>query len=49
MVVEEAWSGTRYSVTHMRVFLCVTYAHVLYELRNKLDRKGGEMHNFLLQ
>ena len=28
------------SVTHMRVFGCVAYAHVLDQLRKKLDSKG---------
>ena len=27
-VPEEAWSGTKQVVTHMRVFGCVAYAHV---------------------
>ena len=40
MVPKEAWSGRKHSVTHMRVFGCVAYAHVLDELRKKLDRKG---------
>ena len=40
VVVECAWSGRKHSVTHMRVFVCVTYAHVQDELRKKLDIKG---------
>lgn len=28
MILEEAWSGRKHSVTHMRVFGCVAYAHV---------------------
>ena len=37
---EEAWSGIKQGVTHMRVFGCVSYAHILDQLRNKLDSKG---------
>jgi len=40
VVLEEAWSGRKHSVTHMRFFLCVEYAHLPDELRNKLDNKG---------
>ena len=28
IILEEAWSGTKQFVTHMRVFGCVAYAHV---------------------
>jgi len=40
VVLEEAWSGRKHSVTHVRVFGCVAYAHVPNELRKKLDDKG---------
>jgi len=39
VVLEEAWSGRKHSVTHMRVFGCVAYAHVPDELRKKLVSK----------
>jgi len=39
-VLEEAWSGTKQGVTHMKVFGCVAYAHILDQLRKKLDSKG---------
>ena len=39
-VPKEAWSGTKQFFTHMRVFGCVAYAHVLDQLRKKLDNKG---------
>eukprot|EP00253_Pinus_taeda_P022296 PITA_22296 len=39
-VLEEAWSGRRQGVTHMKVFGCVAYAHIPDQLRRKLDRKG---------
>ena len=31
-----------YSVSHLKVFGCVAYAHVLDELRRKLDKKGHQ-------
>eukprot|EP00253_Pinus_taeda_P029009 PITA_29009 len=39
-VPEEAWSGRKQGVTHMRVFGCVAYAHIPDQLRRKLDSKG---------
>eukprot|EP00253_Pinus_taeda_P010971 PITA_10971 len=40
IVLEEAWSGRKKNVTHMRFFGCVAYAHVPDELRKELDNKG---------
>ena len=37
---QEAWTCINHSVSHLKVFGCVTYAHVLDELKNKLDKKG---------
>ena len=42
-IPEEAWSGQKQMVTHMRVFNYVAYAHVSYQLRKNLDSKGGEV------
>ena len=39
-VSEEVWSSIKQHVTHMRVFGCVAYAHVLDQLRKKLNSKG---------
>ena len=39
-VLEEAWSGTKQFVTHMKVFGCVAYAHIPDKLRKNLDNKG---------
>eukprot|EP00253_Pinus_taeda_P004978 PITA_04978 len=39
-VLEEAWSGRKQGVTHMKVFGCVAYAHIPDQLRRKLDSKG---------
>ena len=39
-VLEEAWSGRKQGVTHMRVFGCVAYAHIPDQLRRKLEAKG---------
>eukprot|EP00253_Pinus_taeda_P024252 PITA_24252 len=41
-VPEEAWSGRKQGVTHMRVFGCVAYAHIPNQLRRKLDSKGDK-------
>eukprot|EP00253_Pinus_taeda_P028656 PITA_28656 len=38
-VPEEAWSGRKQGVTHMKVFGCVAYAHIPDQLRRKLDSK----------
>ena len=40
---EEAWSGKRPCISHMRVFGCIAYAKVLDEKRTKLDAKGHQM------
>lgn len=37
---EEAWSGRRPSIRHLRVFGYITYAYVLDQLKKKLDDKG---------
>eukprot|EP00253_Pinus_taeda_P020910 PITA_20910 len=42
-IPEEAWSGQKQTVTHMRVFGCVAYAHVSDQLRKKLDSKGENL------
>eukprot|EP00253_Pinus_taeda_P015873 PITA_15873 len=39
-VPEEAWSGRKQGVTHMKVFGCVAYAHIPDHLRGKVDNKG---------
>ena len=36
-IPEEAWSRMSCSVSHFRVFGCVSYAHVPKEIRGKLD------------
>ena len=33
MILEEAWSGRKQNFVHMRIFVCVAYAHVRDELR----------------
>jgi hypothetical protein len=37
---EEAWSGRKPCISHMRVFGCIAYAMVPNEKRGKLDAKG---------
>ena len=39
-VPQEAWSGMNHSVSYLKFFGCVTYSHVLDELKKKLDNKG---------
>ena len=41
-VMEEAWSGIKQFVTHMRIFSCVVYAHISDQLRKNLDSKGDK-------
>ena len=40
IIPEEAWSGKKPSVAHIRVFGCLAYAMVLDEKRGKLDAKS---------
>ena len=42
MTPEEAWSGSRPSVSHLRSFGCKAYAHVPDQQRTKLDSKTTE-------
>ena len=39
-IPQEAWRGMNHSVSHLKKFDCVAYAHVPDELRKKLDKKG---------
>ena len=39
-VPQEAWTSMNHSVSHLKFFGCVAYAHVPDELRKKLDKKG---------
>ncbi|KAH9310278.1 hypothetical protein KI387_044223 [Taxus chinensis] len=39
-VPQKAWSGKKRSVSHLRIFGCVAYAHIPNERRKKLDDKG---------
>ena len=36
-VHQEEWIGLKHNVVHLKVFGCVAYRHVRYELRRKLD------------
>ena len=38
-VPQKAWTGMNHSVSHLKVFGCVAYAHVPDELRMKLDQR----------
>jgi len=37
---QEAWSGQKPAIKHLRVFGCIAYAHVPEHLRKKLDDRG---------
>jgi hypothetical protein len=39
-VPQESWTRLKHSMAHLKVFGYVAYAHVPYDLRNKLDNKG---------
>jgi hypothetical protein len=41
-VPQEAWSGTKLNVVHLRTFRCITYAHITSELRKKLADRSEE-------
>jgi hypothetical protein len=36
---QEVWTGKKPSLTHLKVFSCDAYVHVLKENRSKLDKK----------
>jgi hypothetical protein len=37
---QEAWSGTKVNVAHLRTFGCIAYTHIPSELRKKLDDRS---------
>ena len=39
-VPQEAWSGTKLNVAHLRTFGCIAYVHIPSELRKKLDDRS---------
>jgi len=39
-VPQEAWSGTKINVAHIRTFGCIRYTHIPSELRKKLDDRS---------
>ena len=39
-IPEEAWSGTKTSVAHLKIFGSIAFAHIPNELRRKLDKKS---------
>jgi hypothetical protein len=40
MTPEEKFTGKKPDVSHLRMFGCITYVHVLDEKRSKLDQKA---------
>ena len=43
MTPQEAWSGRKPSVGHLRVFGSITYAHVPKQRKNKFDDRSKEL------
>jgi transposase InsO family protein len=39
-VPQEAWSGTKRNVAHLRTFRCIAYAHIPSELRKKIGDRS---------
>ena len=39
-IPEEAWSGTKTSVSHLRIFGFVSFVHIPEELQRKIDKKS---------
>ena len=39
-IPEEAWSGTKTSVSHLIIFGSIAFAHIADELKRKLDKKN---------
>jgi len=37
---QEAWTGRKLDVSHLRVFDCKAFAHILYEKKRKLESKS---------
>jgi hypothetical protein len=40
MTPEEKFTSKKINISHLRVFGCITYVHVLHEKRSKLDPKA---------
>jgi hypothetical protein len=45
-VPQEAWSGTKLNVAHLRIFGCIPFAHVPSELRKKPDDRSEKCNFF---
>jgi len=41
-VPQEAWSGTKLNVVHLRTFICIAYAHIPSELRKNMDDRSDK-------
>lgn len=40
---QEAWSGFKPSVNHLRIFGCIAYAHIPKQKTEKLDQKSEKV------
>ena len=39
-LLEEVWSSKEVKFTHLKVFDCVSYVHIDFDARSKLDAKS---------
>ncbi|GMJ06888.1 hypothetical protein HRI_004358000 [Hibiscus trionum] len=40
MTLNEAWSGKKPGIGHLKIFGCIAYAHIPEQIRKKLDDRG---------
>ena len=43
LTLKEMWSGSKPDISHLRIFGCAAYIHILKGKRRKLNRKSQEM------
>ena len=43
LTLKEMWSGSKPDISHLRIFRCAAYVHILKGKRRKLDLKSQEM------
>ena len=41
-IPEEVWSGKEVNLSHLRVFVCISYVHIDFAERSKLDAKSNK-------
>lgn len=43
-LLEEKWPGKKISLSHLKIFECMSYVHVDLDKRDKLDAKAKKMY-----